>query len=89
MVGGSGNIATDDEGGPSQPVQALVVAVPTTGDATEDPLHIRAAVKVVANSGPTGPGPAAPPAVEPLQDFRDIGAAVNTIAVSDRSSLEI
>ena len=52
MVGGSGNIGTDDEGGPSQPVQALVVAVPTTGDATEDPLHIRAAVKVLANSVP-------------------------------------
>ena len=50
----SGNITTDDGGGPSQPVQALVVAVTTTGDATEDPLHnlidIRAAVTVVANS---------------------------------------
>ena len=51
-----GNITTDDGGGPSQPVPALVVAVTTTGDATEDPLHnltdIRAAVTAVANSVP-------------------------------------
>ena len=40
MVGGSGSIATDDGGGPSQPVPDLVVAATTTGDATEDPLHI-------------------------------------------------
>ena len=52
MVGGSGSIATDDGGGPSQPVQALVVAVTTTWDATEDPLRIRAGVKAVANSVP-------------------------------------
>ena len=40
-----------------------------------------------APPGPPGPGPAAPPvlppAVEPLQDFGDIGAAVNAIAVDD------
>ena len=54
MVGGTGNIASDDWGGSSQPVPAPVVAVPATGDATGDPLHnftdITAAVQAVANS---------------------------------------
>ena len=39
-----------------------------------------------APPGPPGPGPAPvlPPAVEPLQDMADIGAAVNAIALDDR-----
>ena len=44
-----------------------------------------------APPGPPGPGPAAPPvlppAVEPLQDFADIGAAVNAIAVDDTAPM--
>ena len=40
-----------------------------------------------APPGPPGLGPAAPPvlppAVEPFQDFEDIEAAVNAIAVDD------
>ena len=44
-----------------------------------------------APPGPPGPGPAAPPvlppAVEPLQDFGDIEAAVNAIAVDDTAPM--
>ena len=44
-----------------------------------------------APPGPPGPGPAAPPvlppAVEPLQDFGDIEAAVNAIAIDDTAPM--
>ena len=43
---------------------------------------------IAAGGAPPGPpGPVLPPAVEPLQDMADIGAAVNAIALGDRAPM--
>ena len=83
MVGGAGNIGTDDGGGPSQPVPAPVVAATTTGDATGSPLHnlndIRAAVQAVANSVPdTAPM---------IQMFEDMSQELCSLSLEQRITI--